>query len=96
MPLSFEAWAEKLLYVSECLDGWLKVQRVTCSEAKTLTWLRRSADLNWALNGHFSSRCLLHGRAGVNGGIFGFHWVSKMGDACCMISRLGRVGLLLA
>ena len=21
-------WAEKLLYVSECLDGWLKVQRV--------------------------------------------------------------------
>eukprot|EP00438_Fugacium_kawagutii_P025140 Skav208294 [mRNA] locus=scaffold897:103354:114294:+ [translate_table: standard] len=22
------AWAEKLLYVSECLDGWLKVQRV--------------------------------------------------------------------
>lgn len=22
-----DAWAEKLLYVSECLDGWLKVQR---------------------------------------------------------------------
>ncbi|CAE6938345.1 Dnah1 [Symbiodinium sp. CCMP2592] len=22
-----DAWAEKLLYMSECLDGWLKVQR---------------------------------------------------------------------
>ena len=22
-----KAWAEKLLYMSECLDGWLKVQR---------------------------------------------------------------------
>ena len=22
-----QAWAEKLLYMSECLDGWLKVQR---------------------------------------------------------------------
>ncbi len=26
---TFQEWAEKLLYVSECLDGWLKVQRVS-------------------------------------------------------------------
>ena len=25
--MHYKAWAEKLLYFSECLDGWLKVQR---------------------------------------------------------------------